>query len=324
MASPVDPPTLLLGADDLVDWLEFTAIFDQYGVARVDALLGALEELKESAEDDIGERDRRREQLIETIENEVEVRSRLGTAYPFELDQHGTQLNRKTEYLSIQYAFYLICLVATHVTGSAILRAPPVEKLLVRLRNDVFQIVATLGLAGLSTGPAFSVGWPRQDRETIVDLLKRAAAMGGGFAVRDPIGRYVSPDEKDGGVDIIAWTAEAIPPPPVFFFGQTASGKNWPDKPVADHARVFIDAYTEDFSAGNRTFVTLIPYRVLDNAFWHTQHKFHRAILDRIRLPARAHEGLKLGAAGTHIDSYARVGELTDWLSEYIDFAQAA
>lgn len=325
MASPVDPPTLLLLEDDLVDWLELTAIFDSFGVARIDALLGALHELREHAEADIGEQDRMREQIIERIENEVEVRkSGLGDAYPFELNSHGTQLELRQDWRELRFSFYLVCLVTTHVTGSAILRVPPTNGLLTRLRNDVFQIIATLGLAGLSSGPAFSVGWPRRSGETIVELMTRASAMGGGFDVRTPPGRYVSPQEKDGGIDVMSWTAEAVPPPPVFYFGQTASGKNWPDKPVTEHARVFIDAYAQDFMSGNRTYVTLIPYRVLDIAFWNTQHKYHRAILDRIRLPARAQEGLRLAENGTHNDSFGRVAEVPAWLSEYIEFAQAA
>jgi hypothetical protein len=42
MVSPVDPPTLALEVDDLVDWLELTALFDEFGVARLDSLLGSL------------------------------------------------------------------------------------------------------------------------------------------------------------------------------------------------------------------------------------------------------------------------------------------
>lgn len=325
MASPVDPPNLLLEADDLVDWLELTAIFDNFGVGRIDALLGSLEELQENACDDIGERDRKREQIIERIENEVDTRRNgLGGAYPFSLDPTGAVLELCQDWRDIRFSFYLICLVTTHVSGSAILRVPPKDQLLVQLRNRVFQIVATFGLAGLSVGPAFSVGWPRQNGETITELLERAAALGGGFDVRNPPGRYVSPQEKDGGVDVISWSQEVIPPPTSFYFGQTASGKNWPDKPVAEHARTFGDAYMQDHMTGNRSYVTLIPYRVLNDDFWNSQHKFHRAILDRIRLPVRAQEGLRLAEAGVHVDSYDNREVLSAWLAEYFNYAQAA
>ncbi|HEV2677828.1 MAG TPA: hypothetical protein VGV37_25075 [Aliidongia sp.] len=325
MINPIDPPTLALEIDDLVDWLELTALFNAFGLARLDDLLGSLSELEETAEDNIGEHDRQREQLIERIENEVEKRRyMLGEAYPFELTASGEELLRDDNWRDYKFAFYLICLVTAHVTGSAILRRPPVGELLIRLRNDAFQIIATLGLAGLSEGPAFSVGWPRKNGETIVQLLTRAAAAGGGFSARNPPGPYVSPHEKDGGVDVIAWKAERMPPPTAFYFGQTASGKNWPDKPVAEYARVFAKAYMIDHMTGNLVYVTVIPYRVVNEAFWNTQHLFHMAILDRLRLPLRAWQGAQLAAQGVLIDDADRLGDLIQWLEDFVTYAQAA
>jgi hypothetical protein len=325
MPSPIDPPTILLDFDDLVDWLELTAIFDDFGVARVEGLLSALYGLEETAEDNIAERDRTKEQLVELLENEVELRQRtIGEAYPFSLSDNGEELVRADNWKDHRFGFYLVCLVTTHVTNSTILRTPPIDGLLQRLRNRIFQIVATLGLAGLSTGPAFSVGWPRESKESIVALLTRAAAAGGGFAVRDPPGPYTSPHEKDGGVDVIAWTAEGVPPPTVFYFGQTASGKNWPGKPVADHARVFRTAYMQDHMTGNTSYVTLIPYRVVDLAFWNSQHLEHMAILDRLRLPVRAWQGLQLAQQGVPVDGAGNIDDLAKWLDDFIEYAQAA
>jgi len=325
MGTPVDPPTLALHVDDLVDWLELTALFDPFGVGRLDALLGALAELDETAEDNIAERDRQREQLVESIENEVELRSiNLGETYPFALGDSGDELIRTQDWQEPRYAFYLICLVATHVTGSTILRTPPIGELLTRLRNRVFQIVATMGLAGLSSGPAFSVGWPRQTGETIVELLERAAAAGGGFVARNPPGPYVSPQEKDGGVDVIAWTSDGIPPPTAFYFGQTASGKNWPGKPVTDHARVFGGAYMIDHMTGNRQYITMIPYRVLDEGFWNSQCLLHMGILDRLRLPLRAWQGVQIAEQGIPVDDADNLNDLAQWLSDFVDYAQAA
>jgi hypothetical protein len=325
MPTPIDPPTLSLKVDDLVDWLELMALFGEFGVARVDELLGSLLELEETAEDDIGERDRQREQIIESLENEIDLRKRsLGEAYPFELSDTCEELTRRENWKSTEFSFYLVCLITSHVSGSPILRAVPTGNLLTRLRNDIFQIIATLGLAGLSRGPAFSVGWPRKSGETIVTLLERAAAAGGGFRVRNPPSDYISPDEKDGGVDVIAFTFEVTPPPTAFYFGQTASGKNWPGKPVTDHARVFSSAYMQDHKTGNRLSVTLIPYRVLDDRFWHAQHELHLAILDRLRLPLKALEGVALAEQGRPIDGSERLADISVWLDDFIQYAQAA
>jgi hypothetical protein len=325
MTSAVDSPSLGLGVDDLVDWLELTAIFSEFGVARIDAMVGALYQLEETAEDDIGQRDREREKLVEQLENEVELRRlSLRDAYPFSLNDAGEELIRVENWKQNQYAFYLVCLVTTHVTGSAILRLPPVDNQLTHLRNRIFQIVATLGLAGLSTGPALSVGWPRRTGETIVQLLTRAAGLGAGFAVRNPIGDHVAPHEKDGGIDVIGWTPEALPPPSVFYFAQAATGKNWTEKPVSDHADVFREAYTHDFMCGNRTYVTLIPRRVLDDRFRQAQHRFHKAILERLSLPLRALQGLRLASQGTEIDEADQINDLTRWLDDYINYALTA
>jgi hypothetical protein len=325
MTTAVDPPTLDLDVDDLVDWLELTALFSEYHVARVDALSGSLYELEETAEDNIGERDRQKEQLVERLENEVALRqTSLGDAYPFSLNETGEELHCVENWQDSRYAFYLVCLVTTHVTGSTILRVPPTGELLIRLRNRVFQIVSTLGLAGLSAGPALSVGWPRRTGETIVELLTRAANAGAGFAVRNPPGPYVPPQEKDGGIDVIGWTPEAVPPPTMFYFAQAASGRNWPGKSVTDHARVFGQAYMQDHMTGNKMCVTLIPYRVVDEAFWNSQHQHHMAILDRLRLPVRALRGLQLAVQGVEIDEADHVDDLTQWLGDYLAYAVAA
>lgn len=325
MAGPIDSPTLGLEVDDLVDWLELAALFDEFHVARLDTLIGSLLEQEETPEDDIGERDKQREQLVENLENEVEKRRRaLGDTYPFELSEAGDELIINEDWRETQYAFYLICLIAAHVTGSAILRTPPSGELLTALRNQVFQIIATLGLAGLSGGPAFSVGWPRNRGESITSLLTRAAAAGGGFTVRNPPGPYTPPKEKDGGVDVIAWTPGDEPPPTAFFFGQSASGKNWTDKPVAEHARTFQGAYMLDLMTGNLLHVTVIPFRVLDELNWNHLHQFHRAILHRLRLPLRAWQGLQLGLNGVAIDGADRVDELRTWLRDFYDNARVA
>ncbi len=79
-----------------------------------------------------------------------------------------------------------------------------------------------------------------------------------------------------------------------------------------------------DHMTGNILYFTLIPYRVLDVAFWNSQSLHHKGILDRLRLPLRAWQGLQLAAQGVLIDDADNVDELMQWLDDFIDYAQAA
>lgn len=326
MVKVINAPNLNLDDDDLVDWLEFAALFDEYGVARVDALLGSLAELEAAPDDDIGRRDQERERLIERIEAEVSFRQKhLEETYPFDLSASGDELVIHCGWRDEpKLAFYLVCLVTAHATGSSILRAPPVDDMLTELRNQIFQVIATLSLAGLYDGPSFSVGWPRQSGEPIVQLLNRAVEAGAGFTVRNPPSRYTPPKEKDGGIDVIAFTLDGRPPPTLFAFGQTASGRNWEDKPVSERARIFTDAYIQDHMTGNVAHVTLVPFRVLDDSRWHLMSKLHRAILERSRLPLRAWQGLRLSEKGVPVDGADRIADVRAWLDGYYAYAQAA
>lgn len=83
-------------------------------------------------------------------------------------------------------------------------------------------------------------------------------------------------------------------------------------------------AYMQDHMTGNHLHFTIIPYRVIDQMEWNNEHLMHGAILDRLRLPAQAWQGSQLAAQGVPIDSADRVEELTTWLAEFIDYAQAA
>jgi hypothetical protein len=171
----IDPPNLQLNTAQLVDWLELSALFSEYGVVRMDALVGALKQLAEEQEEDIAEADKLVEKFIEDIENEFELRvDHLKGTYPFKLDSDAEEMQLVPDWEDQKYSFYLVCLVTSHVTASPILKTPPEGSLLIRLRNEIFQILATLAMAGFARGPAITVGWPRKSGETV---LKRMAVL---------------------------------------------------------------------------------------------------------------------------------------------------
>lgn len=318
IAMPIDPPTLQLDISELVDWLEFTALFNEFGIARIDSLMGSLRQLSEEQEEDIGEEDRAIEEIIDGIEGEVEKRSNhLGPTYPFKLEEGAEELSIVEDWNAEAYSFYLVALITSHVTKSPILNTPPSVHLITRLRNRVFQILSTLALAGLANGPAVSVGWPRVSGEALTDLLQRASAAGAGFNVRVPPSEYVAPHEKDGGIDVIAWRHEIEPPPAILYFGQVASGRNWEEKPVGQNARTFMDNYLHDVMVGNHAHATIIPFRIWDERKWKSEHREHRALLERLRLPANAYRGLELSRQGIMVDEADQVETVINWLEDY-------
>lgn len=317
-AKAIDPPTLQLDVGQLTDWLELCALFGEFGVARIDALLSSLKQLAEAQEEDIGEADKTVERFLEAIENEIELREKhLGQTYPFKLGDGAEELQLVDDWVEEKYSFYLVCLITSHVTGSPILRVPPTGALLTQLRTRIFQILSTLAMAGLSNGPALSVGWPRIRGESIQQLMQRAADNGSGFRVRNPIGVYTPHAEKDGGIDVMAWTPDVTPPPAILFFGQAASGNNWEWKPVSEHARVFTNNYLQDVQTGNYAYATIIPFRVVDESFWNAQNLAHRSLIDRLRLPPHAYSGLQSARNGTMVDEADQIGNVLTWLQEY-------
>ncbi|MBW3098862.1 hypothetical protein [Pseudohoeflea coraliihabitans] len=320
----IDPPTLQLDVGQFVDWLELSALLNDYGIVRIDSLIGSLKQLSEEQEEDIAEADKFVEKFIEDIENEIEIReNHLSDTYPFKLDENAEELALADNWQDAIFSFYLVCLVASHVTGSPILNAPPSGKILKRLRNHIFQVLSTLAMAGFSHGPAISVGWPRRTDEVIIDILRRAAANGAGFSVRNAPGPYTPPNEKDGGIDVLAWTSGVTPPPTNLLWGQSASGNNWPEKPVAEHARIFEVNYLQDVMAGNRGYATIIPFRILDERFWNAQNLYHRSLIDRLRLPPYARSGMQQAASGVMIDEADQVDAVVQWLREYREAALA-
>lgn len=314
----VATPATDAGADILVDWLELTAFFDQFQRARVDDIAGSNRTQEETPEDDFGEADRQDDILRDAIEREVEVRRKaLQAAYPFDLDGTGEELQLIRAIDDPQASFYLLCLIASHVTKSPLLREPPDDALVNRMRNRVFQVLGTLAVAGMVQGSAVSVGYPRETKETILDVLARAEGWGDGLSPRDKPGRHATPRAKDGGIDVIGWPTCDRPPPHMVMFGQLASGQNWIDKPMTLEYDQFMNDFFEDRGTGQHMFATLIPFRVFDELAFQRANVVHRSICDRHRAPLHALNALGLQDRGVPLDEIGNVGQIVAWLQEY-------
>lgn len=304
--------------DILVDWLEFVAFFDQFGRSRVDEVTASNRVQLEEPPEDIGEADQIDDRLRESVENEVEERKKaLQQAYPFSLDENAEELQFLGAWDEPSSSFYLLCLIASHVSGSAIVSVHPSSKLIDRMRNRVFQVLGTLAVAGLARGPAVSIGYPRETKEKILDVLRRAERWGFGLAPRDKPGRHATPRAKDGGVDVIGWPHADRPPPATVWFGQIASGQNWEGKPTKTEYDNFMNDFFEDRGTDQHNFLTLVPFRLFDNIHFQRQSNVHKYLCDRFRAPFYALTALTLHNSGTNIDEAQNVGQIIEWIRDY-------
>lgn len=331
---PVVTPGLNAEDHVLVDWLELVAFFNQFRTARLDELDAAIEEQFEAEEDagddgedgplgegDIGNialADAEKERVRERVENEVDFRKKdCGEAYPFELGNDAEELMLVENWQDDRFTPYLTCLISTHLSKNSLFDFQVADDLIRRLRNRVFQVLSTFAMAGLASGSAASIGWPRTDKADIITTLQRAEARGAGFRTRAAPGVYTPPKEKDGGVDVISWQIDDRPPPILFYFAQVASGHNWPGKPVSTHSKLFERHYMDDAHRGNVSFATLLPFRVADEGQWQNEHVIHGTLLDRTRLPRHAIIGQSLARDGVEMDEAENMPQVLTWLNDF-------
>jgi hypothetical protein len=311
-----------IGADIfiVVDWLELEAFLSPFGLASVDDVISSQFMQSEDAEVDIAEGDRQQEDLRSAIEAEVDFRSSaLGDAYPFELSGDGEQLEIAcADEVHDAASAYLLCLILSHVTNSPILRVPPDPELVRQARKRLFQILATLAAAGHAHGGAVSLGWPREKKESIIDVVARATLNAGTGQARAAPHNLEPKGAKDGGLDVLAWTRAADgPPPEVFYFVQAASGNNWVGKSARDDHVQFLTCYFDTHPMCNPAFLTVCPFRLTADEKQYNQMS-HGAISDRTRAPAMALAGLQAAALGHDIiDEVGNFSLIAKWVARY-------
>jgi hypothetical protein len=320
----MNAPPLDADPATLTDWLELRAFHSPHWRARLDEIDSVLKMLDEEQASDTGEDDAAREERRALIEGEVNARQdQLENAYPFELSDDGEQLELvRTRGPT---SFYLTCLVFSHATKSPILAVPPNARLLARGRRREFQILSTMAVAGHLSGPALSFGWPRASGATIVQAIRRACQLSGVGTERDPPGPVASKFAKDGGMDVIGWrpAVNGMPPPSELCFGQAASGHKWREKDAPGVLEDFYESYYLDRPQTQATGVTIVPFRLADEDYI-MHNRRHGHILDRMRAPRAAAQGLQLHSEGVTVDEADRASSLAIWLGRYRSQAKRA
>jgi hypothetical protein len=311
-----------IGADIyiVVDWLELEAFLSPFGLATVDDVISSQFLQSDDAETDIGERDRQEEDLRSAIEDEVRFRcDALADAYPFKLTDDGEQLEITCgEDVHDAASAYLLCLILSHVTNSPILRVPPDPEIVRQARKRLFQILATLAAAGHAHGGAVSLGWPREKKESIIDVVTRATAGAGTGQARAAPHKVEPKGAKDGGLDVLAWKpAPDGPPPEIFYFVQAASGNNWVGKSSRHDHEQFLTCYFDTHPMCNLAFLTVCPFRLSEEVKQYNQIS-HGAISDRTRAPAMALAALQSAAGGqVPIDEVGHFPLIAKWVTRY-------
>ena len=321
----LSPPAARANVATQIDFLELAALIDPSGRVRFDTLTGDRLLQAEEAADDIGNADRAKDEFIESIENEYNVRAKaLGQSYPFRMSDDAEELTLQNHDGDHLAGSYLVCLIASHISDGSDLRLKvPSEQglraeIITRMRNRIFQMIGTIALAGRANGSAASVGWPRVERETIIETMNRASGRGFPIPIRAEPNPMASRQAKDHGVDVVAWEKTCPPPSALVWFGQIASGQDWRDKSVVDAAGRFASAILED-APPNKNHATIIPFNFdadtqETKAVWHN----HGYVLDRKRLATNFKSGLDLSTHGIEMDESENTDIALEWVNEYV------
>jgi len=327
LPDPVAPPPLDAKPIVQVDWLEFVAFFSRRGVSRLDRLDNAMIVQEEESPIDDAEADAIVDDRRALIEDEVEKRVKsLGDVYPFYMSDDGEELRLKPAADRRGGVFYLLCLVISHFTNSPILRLLPSDANIAEARKRQFQTLATYAVAGMVKGPTISMGWPRSDKEPLLDVLNRMRELGSSGVPKTKPGGEASPKAKDGGMDIIAWeiAINHLPPPAAMWFGQVASGHNWAGKSAKGEIDNFLWAYYDERPQTNYNAVTIIPHRLADDDYLRNSAR-HGHILDRLKTPKAAERGYTLAkTGGIHVDGIEHVSSISRWVYDYRRAGMAA
>jgi hypothetical protein len=223
----------------LADWLELNALSSPDGRIGFGTLVSASDLSKEDQPEDIAEDDTSDEDLVFSVQSEIEWRRKLiGADYPFQIDDKGQSMQLAAD-ITDTGAAYLLCLFLSHAKDRTIISKRFAPKITNKVR-DLFQACATVAAGGFVQGTAISFGWPRPNKTSFLKTLHRVYKLfGDGTPVKRPR-PAASKAVKDDGIDVIAWrpSIDGLPGTQ-YLLGQVASGGDWVDKSVVADSKHF-------------------------------------------------------------------------------------
>lgn len=327
----------------LADWVEVLSLVSSRGVATQADYLKLHDFLEADShfievDDETGdmlETEILGEELSELsgdVLDELEYRANvLSDYYPFEVDKRdrGWRVRIAHEIcdpqMSIAQSFYLFCLLICAVRDGRIECVDALKHQMSRL----FQKISAEAAAELLGGEVVSFGWPRPEGTAFQPALHCVSRQLGLGDPLDKVPLWSNGQEKDAGIDVIAWREFADKRPgKLVLLGQVASGLNWTEKTVKADTPRFLSWFsrrpTEHFIPA--IFIPFPQHHdctgrdghsfedVANDEAWLREQEFG-LVIDRMRI---------VGAAAKRFDVYREAGEepvlttVNDWIKEML------
>lgn len=337
---PIKPAPLKARPSVICDWLELSVLAKPETPFRLSSLKRYRDTHRESEDSDSEGKHSREDDtdfegisggdddaFLDAISEEIADREgALSDCYPFETDDSGYKLKLKNT-LSAGAHIYIFCLLLSNSKVDDILDGkwlPNIDS----TARDLFQVCATMAAAGEVMGPAISFGWPRpNENPPFLQKLREVYQLFGEGEVVEQPREGVSPSPKDAEIDIIAWRpSHDRSPGQMYLLGQVASGGNWKGKSLKNAIDKFHDNWFTRRPASDATASIFIPQDINSesdgnrHAIIHAETPYYGRILDRLRLPRRASEGICLADSQHHliIERRHEIPKVINWVNEQL------
>ena len=189
-----------------------------------------------SVEETRAQRLSRLEETAAGIRTEIEYRSRHARGeYPFRF--RGSSLERRGGSSGLSASTYAFCLMLSAISWED-------KKVRGYFPERIFEEVSCQAAEAYLGGKSLRFGWPRKgggipsDFGQAVARLCKRIGEGDGYCDCDATG-----EEKNAGLDVVAWRPVDDRPGKLVLFGACATGRNWESKLGELHPLSFCNTY---------------------------------------------------------------------------------
>lgn len=260
-------PLPIVGSDDvdLADWLELSAATNRDQQVSLEQLMTMMRSNSVSPYSYVD-----LENLLHPVTTELISREKC-SEYPFTLI--GSSLEYRKDY-GLSTSTYTFCLAL-----SVLRRRPRIKGC---FPERIFEEISTKAAREYLNGSAIRFASPRKAgvpsgfKDAIVHLIRM---LDEGTSLRsDRIG-----NEKDAGVDVIAWKTLDSRPGKIMLFGSCSTGENWMDKLTEMNPVTFCENYFTDppHPAPVKSFFTSA---IIPSNRWDRSTQEAGILFDRLRI----------------------------------------